>query len=107
MRTHPWEVLVWPSFSVAGRDRDQTRHTPFAERNVMERGAETAGSICLDACELHHLAPLFSLFGNELAEVDRRAWKCGGAPLGKPCLHLGIGEGRIDLRVELVDDLGR
>src|SRR5262244_1459615 len=25
---------------------------------VMERGAETAGSICLDACELHHLGPL-------------------------------------------------
>jgi len=26
----------------------------------------------------------------------------GGAPLGKPRLHLGIGKGRVDLRVELV-----
>jgi hypothetical protein len=28
------------------------------------------------------------------------------APLGKPRLHLGIGTDRVDLRVELVDDLG-
>ena len=27
--------------------------------------------------------------------------------VGKPRLHLGIGEGGIDLLVELVDDLGR
>ena len=40
--------------------------------------------------------------GDELAEVGRRARKCGGAPLGKPRLHLGIGKGRVDLRVELV-----
>src|SRR5262249_50867328 len=38
----------------------------------------------------------------QLAEVGGRAWKCGGAPLGKPRLHLGIGKGRVDLRVELV-----
>src|SRR5262249_59144462 len=36
----------------------------------------------------------------------RLAWKCGGAPLGKPRVQLGIGKGRVDLRVELVDDLG-
>src|SRR5262245_62284235 len=37
-----------------------SRATPILIRGtaVMERGAEAAGSICLDACELHHLAPL-------------------------------------------------
>src|SRR5437016_10674266 len=35
-------------------------------RDVMERGAETAGSICLDACELHHLGPLLGFLGDEL-----------------------------------------
>jgi len=39
------------------------------ERDVMERGAESAGSICLDACELHHLAPLLGFLGDQLAEV--------------------------------------
>src|SRR5262249_37848821 len=72
-----------------------------------QRGAETAGSICLDACELNHLAPLLSFLSDELAEVGRRAWKCGGAPLGKPRVHFGIGEGRIDLFVEPVNNLRR
>src|SRR5947209_20618502 len=66
-----------------------------------------AGSIRFDARELDHLAPLLGFLSDELAEVGRRARKCGGAPLGKPRLHLGIGKGRVDLRVELVDDLGR
>src|SRR6516164_5337450 len=64
-------------------------------------------SVRFDALELHHLAPLFGLYGDKLAEVGGRAWKCSGAPLGKPRLHLGIGKGRVDLRVELVNDLGR
>src|SRR5215471_13428866 len=63
-------------------------------------------SLRLNARELHHLAPLFGLLGDELAEVGRRARKCGGATLGKPRLHLGIRKGCVDLRVELVDDLG-
>src|SRR5215472_4655334 len=70
------------------------------------RFAGIAESLRFDARELHHLAPLLGLFGDELAEVGNRAWKCGGAPLGKTRLHLGIGKGRVDLRVELVDDLG-
>src|SRR6516165_12567331 len=57
-----------------------------------------AGSIRFDARELHHLTPLLGFFGDELAEVGRRAWKCGGAPLGKPRVQLGIGKGRVDLR---------
>src|SRR5262245_7779878 len=64
-------------------------------------------SVRLDAGELDHLAPLLRFVGYELSKVGRRAWKGGGAQLGKPRLHLGIGEGRIDLFVELVDNLGR
>src|SRR5262245_43450042 len=97
---------------------DQSRRREFVIRPPCERPAIRATgvteylnrdvvSVGFDAGELHHLAPLFSFFGDELAEVDRRAWKCSGAPLGKPCLHLGIDEGRVDLRVELVDDFGR
>src|SRR6266446_9215691 len=61
----------------------------------------------LDARKFHHLAPLLRFLGDELAEVGRRAWKCGGAPRGEPRLRLGIGERRIDLLVELVNNLGR
>ena len=43
---------------------DTIRRTGF-----MERGTETAGSICLDARELHHLAPLFGFLGNEPPKV--------------------------------------
>src|SRR5215831_2027161 len=39
----------------------------------MECDAETGGSICLDACELHHLAPLLGFLGDEFAEVGGRA----------------------------------
>src|SRR5262249_25513503 len=56
------------------------------------------GSLWFDVGSSDHLAPLLGFFGNELAEVGRRAWKCGGTPLGKPRLHLGVGEGRVDLR---------
>src|SRR5262249_5333767 len=59
-------------------------------------------SVRLDAGELNHLAPLLRFVGYELSKVGRRAWKRGGAQVGKPRLHLGIGEGRIDLFVELV-----
>jgi len=45
----------------------------------MERGAETTGSICFDAREVHHLAPLLGFVGDEILELGGRAWKCGAA----------------------------
>ena len=48
-------------------------------------------SVRLDAGELDHLAPLLRFVGYELSKVGRRAWKRGGAQVGKPRLHLGIG----------------
>src|SRR6516162_4338290 len=62
---------------------------PIDREQLMECPAGIAASIRFHARELHHLAPLLGLFGDELAEVGRRAWKCGGAPLGTPRLHPG------------------
>src|SRR5262249_62291822 len=68
--------------------------------------AGVARSLRLDFGRPDHLAPLLGVVCDQLAEVGRRAWKCGGAPLGKPRLHLGIGKGRVDLGVELRNDFG-
>src|SRR5262245_41671305 len=78
------------------------QHPPLAERALRNILPHPRGSVRLDARELDHLRPFLGFVGDELAEVGGRAWKCGGAPLGKPRLHLGIGKGRVDLRVELV-----
>ena len=68
----------------------------------MERGAETAGSICLDASELHHLAPLLGFVGDELAEVGAREREHVATQVGKARLDLGIGKASVDLLVEFV-----
>src|SRR5215472_2006873 len=62
-------------------------------------------SVQLGAGQFHHLAPLLGLFHDELAEVARRAPQCDAAEVGKPRLHLGVGNACIDLLVELFDDL--
>src|SRR5215472_3862207 len=88
---------------------------PAAKCKMLRRGSFIASlsecrrrdaSFRFDVGRPDHLGPLLGLFGDELAEVGRRAWKCGGAPLRKPRLHLGIGKGRVDLRVELRNDFG-
>jgi hypothetical protein len=66
----------------------------------------TSGSFCLDTRELDHLAPLFRLIGNELAEVGRRAREYRATRSGKPRPQLWIGENRVDFPVELINDLG-
>src|SRR5262249_27573557 len=66
---------------------------------AMEPGAETAGSICLDACELHHLAPLLGFLGDEFTEVGGREREHVATQVGKPRLDLGVGEAGIDLTV--------
>jgi hypothetical protein len=72
----------------------------------MERGAETAGSICLDACELDHLAPLFGFLSNEFPEIGGRPPKHRAAQVGKLRLDFQIGKRGVNLPVELVDDFG-
>src|SRR5262249_25605757 len=80
-----------------------TRHSPNGSYGTLVR---VTASVCFDVRRPDHLAPLLGFSGDEPAEVGNRAWKCGGAPLGKPRVRLGIGKGRVDLRVELVHDLG-
>src|SRR5882672_5239295 len=64
-----------------------------------------AGLLRLDTSELDHLAPLLGFGGDELAEIGGRTWEHRGAQVGKPRLHLGVGEGRVDLTIQLADDL--
>jgi hypothetical protein len=64
-------------------------------------------SLRLDAGEFDHLGPLFRFLNNEFSKVGRRHRHRHAAKVGEPWLNLGIREARIELSVELVDDLGR
>src|SRR5262245_20316114 len=64
-------------------------------------------SVRLDARELDHLAPLLDFFGDQLSELSRRSRQRQAAEVSETGLHLGVGERRVDLLVELLDDLGR
>src|SRR3954469_19020340 len=59
-----------------------------------------------DADSLDHLAPFFRFVGDELAEVGGGAGKNRAGHFGEARLDLGVGEARVDLCVEPVDDLG-
>src|SRR5262245_43262059 len=60
--------------------------------------------LCLDVCCPDYLAPFFGFLDDELTEVGGRTRERRPAEVGKPCLDLGLGEGSIDLTIELVDD---
>ena len=64
-------------------------------------------SVCFDTRELHHLPPFLGLFHDELAKVGGRPRKRRAAEVSKPRFYLGVSEGRVDLLVELVNDLSR
>src|SRR5262245_65889447 len=104
--------------SVASRDRSRRvasspagstlyhrSNSLFAERDLWNVGRLVV-SLRLDASELDHLAPLLGFFGDKPAEIGRRAHHHCAAQIGKPRLQLGIDKARVDLLVELVDDLG-
>src|SRR5215218_47838 len=69
----------------------------------MER---SAASIRLSPRELDHLAPLLGFLSDQLAELSGRIRKHRAAEISEPRFHVGIGESRIDLLIELIDDLG-
>jgi hypothetical protein len=81
--------------------------TQFAQRALRNIRPGARGSLRLDAGELDHLGPFLGFVGNELAEIGRRARKHCAAEVNEPRFHVGIGEGCVDLRVELRDDFGR
>src|SRR5262249_22362156 len=62
-------------------------------------------SVWLDVGGTYPLAHFPGFLGDELAEVGRRADKRCASEVSEPRLDFGIGEGRVDLLVELVDDL--
>src|SRR5262249_29587584 len=63
-------------------------------------------SVDFGAGEFDHLRPLLCICGDERAEVGRRTCKHGVTKVGDPRLHPRVGKARIDLLIELVDDLG-
>src|SRR5262245_32431083 len=54
-----------------------------------------------------HLAPFLGFVGDQLAELGRRPRQRRAAEVSETGLHLRVVESRVDLLVELVDDLGR
>src|SRR5262249_53490295 len=62
-------------------------------------------SIRLRARELHHLGPLLGFLGNQLSKVDGRTPNYYAAQIGNACSKLGISEARIDLCLQVIDDL--
>src|SRR6266545_4008296 len=66
-----------------------------------------AGSFRLNAGGLDHFGPPLGIVGDELAEVGGRAGQHGTAQISEPRLDFGISQARIDLFVELVNNLGR
>src|SRR5215831_5715457 len=85
----------------------RSRHrVGFADRNVMEN-SKRSGLLRLDICSLDHLAPFLRFVADPLADGGGRPDNSRGAKFGKSALDPRIGEGRIDLPIELVDYLRR
>src|SRR5262245_30734924 len=80
---------------------------PVRGTDVMEYSARIVRSFRFEARELHNLCPLFGFVDDEFSKVGGRHGHWHATNVGEPCLNLGIGEARIELSVELVDDLGR
>src|SRR6516165_5384099 len=79
---------------------------PAIRRTAIMEYPRFPASVRFDAGELDHLGPLLRIGGDERAEVGGRVCKHRVAEVSDTRFHPGIGEARIDLRVELADDLG-
>src|SRR5271169_2878730 len=66
--------------------------------------ARSAGSLGLDARELHDLGPLCGFLGDELAEFGGRSRKHHTAKRGKARSDVRIDQSRVDFPIESVDD---
>src|SRR5262249_13389606 len=70
-------------------------------------GSEGSASFRLDIGGLYFLVPFLGFVGDQLAELGRRPRQRRAAEVSETGLHLRVVESRVDLLVELVDDLGR
>src|SRR5215471_17442567 len=73
-------------------------------RNVMEF---RPGSIRLEAGKFHDLGPFLRFLSEKPSELGRRAGSDRAAQAGQLLLEPGIGETRVDLRIEPFDNFGR
>src|SRR5215813_11978362 len=71
------------------------------------RSSAETSSLRFDVGRPDHLAPLLCFFADELAEVSGRAGKYFTAEFGHSYPYRRIGEHRVDLPIEPLDDLGR
>src|SRR5262245_31650451 len=71
----------------------------------MECGRSQPALLRLDVGRPDHLAPFFGLLNDKPSKVGGRHWRCHVTKFRKLRLHLGVGEGSINLLVELLDDL--
>src|SRR6516162_4634206 len=84
-------------------------HAPydrFRGTNAME-WRQWIALLRLEAGELDHLSPLLVFLCDELAEVGGRAGKYFTTEFGHSYPYRRIGEHRVDLPIEPLDDLGR
>src|SRR5205085_2097229 len=75
--------------------------SPVFQELALEDWAWVSASLRLDVGRPDYLAPLLGVFDDELAEVGRRERKHRAAQVGKPRLHLGVGEARINFLASL------
>src|SRR6516162_6424768 len=65
------------------------------------------GLLRLEACELHHLRPLFGFPCDKVGELGGGSGKWFTANISHSRLHHRISERRVDLLVKPLDDVGR
>src|SRR5262245_19811231 len=81
---------------------NRTRYTQSENGRLWNVGL--VALLGLDIRGPDYLAPLLGLVGDVLRELRRRTRQYDDTHVSKPRLNLGIGEARVDLPVELVDD---
>src|SRR4029077_4581627 len=81
-------------------------YTDGLQHSRLKCASGRTGSLRLEAGEFDHLAPLLGLLGDQLAEVGGRAGNRVTVKISHPSLHRWIDERRVDLAIELLNDLG-
>src|SRR5262249_22927604 len=76
-------------------------------RNLWRGRGALHGLFCPDTREVDYLAPFFSIVCDQLAEVRGRACEHSSSKLNESCVDFRIGDSRINLLIEFVDDIGR
>ena len=75
-------------------------------RATVEFQCDRTGLIRFDIGRPNHLGPFFGFLNDKLAEIVGRARHLDAAQIGDPCFHIRIDQGRVDLLVEDLDDIG-